>query len=316
MTHPHVSVLLGPVLTMLDVRPGGRYVDLTLGAGGHSEAILEASSPDGQLAGFDRDPRAHAIAAERLARFGDRFVPVHATFAELREKLNALGWTQVDGILLDAGVSSMQLDEAERGFSFRWDAPLDMRMGQTGMTAAELIDARSEEELIAILREYGEMSGAHRIARRMKEARARGALDRTGQLADLCAELIRREPGRTHIHPATRVFQALRIAVNDELGQLETALAQMPDFLAPGGVAAVISFHSLEDRRVKRAFRDRVRPRHEKHLAGLPLETLDVASEFELLRDVEPDEAECAANPRSRSARLRGIRRRMTEETS
>lgn len=310
---PHISVMLEPVLRMLGVRPGGRYVDLTLGAGGHSEAILEASSPGGVLAGFDRDARAHEIAGARLARFGDRFVPVRATFDQLSEKLRELGWDSVDGILLDAGVSSMQLDEAERGFSFRFDAPLDMRMGQSGQTAAELIDALSEQELITILREYGEMSGAHRVARRVKEDRAKGQLETTTQLAAICAQVIRKEPGRSHTNPATRVFQALRIAVNDELGQLDRALEQMPQFLAPGGIAAVISFHSLEDRRVKRAFRNLTRPVFDKTLAGLPLPELDAPQEFELLKDIEPDDEECASNPRARSARLRGVRRRTQE---
>lgn len=314
MSTPHVSVLLEPVLKMLAPRPGGRYVDLTLGAGGHSEAILAACSPDGVLAGFDRDPRAHQIAGERLKGFGARFVPVHATFDQIGEKLRELGWDKVDGILLDAGVSSMQLDEAERGFSFRFDAPLDMRMGQSGQTAAELIDALSEEEMTLILREYGEMSGAHRVARRMKELRAKGELNTTTQLSELCQQVIRKEPGRSHTNPATRVFQALRIAVNDELGQLDRALAQMPEWLAPGGVAAVISFHSLEDRRVKRAFRDVARPKVDKVLAGLPIADFDRPTEFELLKDVEPDDEECARNPRARSARLRGLRRRHVED--
>lgn len=305
----HISVLLEPVLKAMNPRAGGRYVDLTLGAGGHSEAILHASSPSGELLGIDRDPRAHAMAAERLAVFGDRFHPVRATFAEFPRVLREHGWTQVDGILLDAGVSSMQLDEAERGFSFRFDAPLDMRMGQDGQTAAEYIDASSEETLIQILREYGEMSGAHRIARRMKEWRAKGELDTTTQLRVLCEQTVRKESGRSKIHPATRVFQALRIAVNDELRQLETALEAMPAFLAPGGVAAVISFHSLEDRRVKRAFREIVRPSTPKHLAHLPMDLEADRPDFELLRDVGPTEEEASENPRARSARLRCLRR-------
>lgn len=307
--NPHISVLLQPVLDALQPRPGGRYVDLTLGAGGHTEAMLQASSPTGEVLGIDRDPRALGIAGERLAPFGERFHPVRSTFADFPKVLREHGWTQVDGILLDAGVSSMQLDEAERGFSFRFDAPLDMRMGQEGQTAAELIDALSEDEMIQILREYGEMSGAHRVARRMKEWRAEGKLDTTTQLRILCEQTVKKEPGRTQINPATRVFQALRIAVNDELRQLETALEAMPEFLAPGGVAAVISFHSLEDRRVKRAFRSIVRPQTPKHLAHLPIDLPENTSEFELLRDVGPTDEEAAENPRARSARLRCLRR-------
>lgn len=311
---PHISVLLTPTLEALRPRPGGRYVDLTLGAGGHSEAILQASSPTGALIGVDRDPRALALASERLAPFGERFEAVRARFAEFPTVLRERGWTQVDGILLDAGVSSMQLDEAERGFSFRFDAPLDMRMSQEGPTAAELIDELSEDELIQILREYGEMSGAHRVARRMKEWRARGELDTTAQLRALCEQAIRTPPGRSKINPATLVFQALRIAVNDELRELETALAAMPEFLAPGGTAAVISFHSLEDRRVKRAFRDIVRPAQPKHLRHLPIAVEEASSGFELLRDVGPTEEEAQENPRARSARLRCLRRLDAED--
>lgn len=312
---PHIPVLLTPTLQALRPRPGGRYVDLTLGAGGHSEAILQASSPTGALIGVDRDPRALALASGRLAPFGARFEAVHARFAEFPSVLRERGWTQVDGILLDAGVSSMQLDEAERGFSFRFDAPLDMRMSQEGPTAAELIDTLSEDELIRILREYGEMSGAHRVARRMKEWRARGELDTTSQLRALCEQAIRTPPGRAKINPATLVFQALRIAVNDELRELEDALAAMPEFLAPGGTAAVISFHSLEDRRVKRAFRDIVRPAQPKHLRHLPIAVEETAPPFELLRDVGPTEEEASENPRARSARLRCLRR-LDEEGS
>lgn len=306
---PHISVLLQPVLDALSPRDGGRYVDLTLGAGGHSEAILEACGPTGQLVGVDRDPRALQLAGERLARFGDRFIPVKSTFADFPQVLRAMGWDHVDGILLDAGVSSMQLDEAERGFSFRFDAPLDMRMGQEGMTAAELVDTMDELALTLLLREYGEMSGAHRVARRMLEARAEGRLNTTTDLRVICEQTIRRDPKRNAINPATRVFQALRIAVNDELGQLDRALAAMPEFLAPGGTAAVISFHSLEDRRVKRAFRDVAKPKANRAFADLPMHSEDVDSGFDLLRDVGPTDEECEVNPRSRSARLRCLRR-------
>ena len=310
---PHVSVLLAEVVEALAPRPGGRYVDLTLGAGGHAEAVLEASSPDGLLLGFDRDPVARALASERLARFGARFEAVPARFALVAEELEARGWAgRVDGLVLDAGVSSMQFDTPERGFSFRYDAPLDMRMGDDGPTAAELLDRWDERQLTDVLRRLGEVQKARLVARRMVEARRAGALATTGQLADLCADVLRGPPGRPQrIHPATQVFQALRMAVNDELGELERALAAIPALLAPGGVAAVISFHSLEDRMVKRAFRAAsvsALPR------GLPVRASELVMDFETLADVTPADDEVAVNPRSRSARLRLLRRRAAQE--
>lgn len=316
MSAAHVSVMLEPVLAAIAPHSEGRYLDLTLGAGGHSEGLLKASAPQGQVMGIDRDPDALAIARERLSSFGERFEAVHADFASFPEVLEARGWDLVDGILLDAGVSSMQLDQASRGFSFRFDAPLDMRMRHDGQTAAELIDALEEDELLEILRVYGEVRGARRIAQRIKEARAAGVLETTTQLRELCAQHAHPSEKRRKVHPATRVFQALRIAVNDELRQLEVALEAMPKYLAPGGTAAVISFHSLEDRRVKRAFRDIARPQTPKHLRDLPLAPMTHQSGFELLKDLAPTEAEVQANPRARSARLRCLRRARDKEVA
>lgn len=316
MSHPHVSVMLSSVLQAIDPRPEGRYLDLTLGAGGHSEGLLERSAPTGQVLGVDRDPDAIALAQERLARFGDRFVAVHADFASFPHLLREHGWDTVDGIVLDAGVSSMQLDQAERGFSFRFEAPLDMRMRHDGQTAAELIDALSEQELVEILQTYGEVRGARRIAQQMKLARENDALHTTTELRELCEQHAHPSEKRRNVHPATRIFQALRIAVNDELRQLEQALAAMPHVLAPGGTAAVISFHSLEDRRVKQAFRAIAQPQTPKHLRDLPLGPQEHRSDFLLLKDIATSDEEIRANPRARSARLRCLRRLPASEAS
>lgn len=315
MSHAHVSVMLQSVIDAIAPHSEGRYLDLTLGAGGHSEGLLHASAPSGQVLGVDRDPDALTMARERLAPFGDRFEAVHADFASFPEVLAERGWDTVDGIVLDAGVSSMQLDQAARGFSFRFEAPLDMRMRHDGQTAAELMDASEEKELIDILRTYGEVRGARRLVQRMKEARAEGLLDTTTQLRELCAKHAHPSEKRRKVHPATRVFQALRIAVNDELRQLEVALDAMPKYLAVGGVAAVISFHSLEDRRVKRAFRTIAKPQTPKHLRDLPLQPTATQSAFEMPKDQPPTDAEISSNPRARSARLRCLRRvRASEE--
>lgn len=316
MSADHISVLLEPVLDAIAPHPAGKYLDLTLGAGGHSEGLLQRSAPSGQVLGVDRDPDALALARTRLASFGDRFDAVHADFASFPDVLRAKGWTHVDGIVLDAGVSSMQLDQAERGFSFRFDAPLDMRMRHDGQTAAELIDALDENELIDVLKTYGEVRGARRVVQEMKRAREEGLLQTTTHLRELCEQHAHPSEKRRKVHPATRVFQALRIAVNDELRQLEVALAAMPEFLAPGGTAAVISFHSLEDRRVKRAFRDIAQPRIPKHLRDLPMAPSTQQSGFRLLKDRAPSAEEIARNPRARSARLRCLRRLdATEDT-
>jgi 16S rRNA (cytosine1402-N4)-methyltransferase len=267
-----------------------------VGGGGHAEALLAASAPDGTLLGVDRDGEALAVAAERLRPFGARARLAQGDYRDLAALARAAGLGPFDGILLDLGVSSLQLDDAARGFSFGREGPLDMRMdrGGRGLTAGDLLHRLPPHALEGILREYGEERWARRIARALVAARARAPMATTTQLADLVARAIPRRAWPPRIHPATRTFQALRIAVNRELEGLEEALEGAASLLAPGGRLAVISFHSLEDRAVKTAFRRLAAER------GLALLTR---------RPVTPATGEVAANPRARSAKLRAIRR-------
>lgn len=294
----HRAVMMEEVLRFLAPQPGGIYCDATLGAGGHTEQILRLSAPDGRVYGIDRDPTALQIASERLAPFGDRFIPLHGRFGDAAAILAARGVPPLSGLLADLGVSSMQLDRPERGFSFQGKGPIDMRMDpSSGETALELIGRISEESLAAILREYGEERHARRIARVLQSACAGGELLDTHALAEVVARAVpSREP---HKHPATRTFQALRIAVNDELRQLHQLLSAAPRLLAPGGRLVVISFHSLEDRLVKQHFQHAavVRTSHDA----------DASPPFLALckKPVEPSEQEVRENPRARSARLR-----------
>ena len=290
----HVSVLLDEAIDAIDPRAGGVYADATLGGGGHAEAILERSAPDGRLVGLDRDPRALTAARARLARFGDRATCVHAEFAELSEVLAELEIELVDGLIADVGVSSPQLDDPQRGFSFREAGPLDMRMDPTrGETAKQLIARLEADELADVIYEYGEERRSRQIARSIKNAEEQGELETTEDLRRAVHRVMR---GRSRIDHATRTFQALRIAVNRELDQLDALTKQIPDVLRDGGVACVISFHSLEDRIVKRAFRNDARM---KPLTKKP----QTASEDEARR-----------NPRSRPAKLRAARRVAREE--
>lgn len=304
-SRPHIPVLYQEVLQLLAPKSGGRYVDGTVGAGGHAWGILEASSPDGRLLGLDRDPQALALAAGYLASFGERVHLVHASFASLSQVLEREGWDQVDGILLDLGLSSMQLDTPERGFSFQHEAPLDMRFDpSTPITAAHLVNTLGENELADLFYRYGEEPAARRIAHAIVRARP---LHTTAELARLVERLI---PRRGPIHPATRVFQALRIAVNRELDALEQVLPQAVQALAPGGRLAVIAFHSLEDRIVKEFFRRESRdclcpPRQPLCTCGHRA-TLQVLTPKPLL----PGPEEIARNPRARSARLRCAEKR------
>lgn len=267
--------MLGEVLKFL----GGRHrvLDMTLGAGGHAEALLDSGTE--VLAGVDRDPAALRLASERLARFGSGFVPIAATFAELPEM------EPVDGVLYDLGVSSMQLNEAARGFSFREEGPLDMRMGSEGITAETLVNTASEEELADILFEYGEERQSRKVARAIVRARERSPIETTFQLTSVVASAVGRRPGGPH--PARRTFQALRVAVNRELEELTASLPQAVDLLAPGGRIVVLSYQSLEDRVVKRFF--------------LGDERLQVLTK----RPLRPTEEEVARNPRSSAAKLR-----------
>ncbi|MCB9779991.1 MAG: 16S rRNA (cytosine(1402)-N(4))-methyltransferase RsmH [Alphaproteobacteria bacterium] len=299
----HQSVLLDAVVEALDVRPGGRWLDGTLGGGGHSQAILEASGPDGVLVGIDRDPAALAAASARLARFGERFVAVHGRFGDVLDLAgpgSPVWQGPYDGMLLDIGVSSPQLDHADRGFSFRNDGPLDMRMDPTrGETAAQLLDRLDLDELTRILRTYGEEPRAHRIARAILDGRP---WTRTVPLAECVARASGYRDSRTH--PATRTFQALRIVVNDELGELDRALAAADGLIAPGGRLVIISFHSLEDRACKHAFRQMAGVDADKDAYGNPL--TPPAWRLVGRRGVSGKQAD-AHNPRARSARLRTI---------
>jgi 16S rRNA (cytosine1402-N4)-methyltransferase len=317
----HQPVMLDRVAELLRPRPGGTYVDATLGLGGHAERLLEASAPDGRVVGLDRDPAALALARERLAWAGDRLVAVAASFDGLAEVAGRLGLAAVDGVLYDLGVSSLQLDEGERGFSYRADAPLDMRMDPTtGITAAEVLATSSRAELARILREYGEERFAGRIARVLDEARRRAPIATTGQLAELVKAAVPAAARRTGPHPARRAFQALRIEVNRELDQLRASLPQAIDLLAPGGRLVVLAYHSLEDRIVKQALADAGRPvappspfRGSRHEPPGPPGRLPVgppAAEPARLtvltrRPERPSTAEVAANPRAESAKLR-----------
>jgi 16S rRNA (cytosine1402-N4)-methyltransferase len=298
---PHITVLLQEAVEGLAIKADGVYVDGTFGRGGHSRLVLAQLGPQGRLVAFDRDPVAVAAGQE----IDDpRFELVHAPFSDFAEALAERGVTQVDGVLLDLGVSSPQLDEAERGMSFRFDAPLDMRMDTTrGITAAEWLAEAPIADITRVLREYGEERFAYEIAKAVIAARTGGAVATTGQLAAIVEETVwKREPGQ---HPATRTFQALRICVNQELEELSLVLPQVVAALAPGGRLVVISFHSLEDRIVKRFMRDESRP--PQLPARLPVRAADMPRpKLALLgKPVRPSDAEVSANPRSRSAVMR-----------
>jgi 16S rRNA (cytosine1402-N4)-methyltransferase len=287
--------MLGEVMEWLDPRPGGTYCDATVGLGGHARAILERSTPAGRLIGLDRDRDALALAGASLAEFGDRVTLVHAPFSRAQEILSQVGAVPLDGFLVDLGVSSPQLDRPERGFSFRQSGPLDMRMDQSqGETAADLLRRVDEEELAAIIRDFGEERYAGRVARAIIEARDRGELDSTGALGTIVARAMPRH--EWHKNPATRTFQALRIAVNQELVEIERLLDQMADALRPGGRLCIIAFHSLEDRIVKRRLRA---------LAGRSGNGATPRVRLLNKHVIVAGQEERDRNPRSRSAKLR-----------
>lgn len=310
---PHRPVLLQEAMRLLQPSEGGLFVDGTLGLGGHSEAILSAS-PDASVLGLDRDREALRWATERLAPFGRRFQGVHADFREIRRVVEEKGVHRVRGVLVDLGVSSLQFDSETRGFSFRHDAPLDMRMDAEGSeeTAAELLERLPEEEIARIIYEYGEERHSRRIARWIVERRERGEPVRsTKELADLVARAVRSGKGE-RIHPATRTFQALRVAVNRELEGLDEFIETAIDLLEEGGRFCAISFHSLEDRIVKHTLR---------RLSGhcecdprSPVCSCGARRMVEILtrRPQTPSEAEVQENPRARSAKLRACRRLAT----
>ena len=292
----HVSVLPAEAIELLRPRPGARMLDGTLGGGGHARLLLEHLAPGGVLVGLDRDPEAVERVSRALAPFGEAFRARCADFADLGAALDAEGIDRVDGILLDLGLSSLQIEDAARGFSFSLEGPLDMRFDRRGgRSAADLLARLREEEIADLIWRYGEERASRRLARAIVRRRREQPLRTTGELADLAARTVpRRGRGRRALHPATRLFQALRIAVNGELDSLERALQEAPERLAPDGRLVVISFHSLEDRIVKHRFRELARSGGFRILTRKPL---------------RPSAAETERNPRSRSARLRALER-------
>ncbi len=299
---PHRPVLLTEVIEALSPRDGAIYVDGTFGAGGYSRALLEAARCT--VWAIDRDPDAVKGAAPLLDRYPGRLHIVQGRFGDMFELLSARGIDAVQGVALDLGVSSMQIDQAERGFSFRFEGPLDMRMERAGQSAADLVNALAERPLADLIFTFGEEKKARRIAKAIVAARALAPIGTTQHLA----EIVRRAIGPAHdrIDPATRTFQALRIAVNDELGEIDRGLAAAERLLAPGGRMAVVSFHSLEDRRVKQFLRERA-GRNPKASRHLPVQSADTKPTLRLIAPggIEPGPEEIRANPRARSARLR-----------
>ncbi len=297
----HRPVLYHEIIHALRPRQGGLYVDCTVGAGGHAKGILQASKPDGQLLGLDIDPDAIRMAREQLVSFGRRIFLVQDSYTRLNQILSNLDWVAVDGILLDLGVSSMQLDQPERGFSFREEAPLDMRFDPSNpVSAADLVNQLEEKQLADLVYQYGEERRARQVARAIVKARP---VHTTTELAKLVAGVT--SGGRQGIHPATRTFQALRIAVNNELEAIEAVLPQALAVLKPGGRIAVIAFHSLEDRIVKQYFR-----RESQDCVCAPSQPICTCGHKAVLKEIvrrpiRPQEAEVVENPRARSARLR-----------
>ncbi len=295
----HEPVLLDEVVAALSPRSGGRYIDGTVGSGGHSRQLLELSSPDGQLLGIDLDVQALRLAREVLGQYGARVHLVHGSFADLGAIASDQGFYPADGVLLDLGLSTMQLSDPERGFAIQLDGPLDMRFDLSAdRTAADLVNTLPEAELADMIYRYGEERKSRRIARAIVRARP---LHSTRELADLVVRVVRR---RGRIHPATRLFQALRIEVNDEIRVLAQGLEEAVDVLAPGGRLAVIAFHSLEDRVVKNYFRQQARG---DDSGGRP--TLRLVTR----KPIRPSQAERERNPRSRSAKLRVAEKLATE---
>jgi 16S rRNA (cytosine1402-N4)-methyltransferase len=314
-THPffqvmtHLPVLYNEIIHAMQPHRGGLYVDGTVGAGGHAWGILQAGEPDSQLLGLDVDPQALKLASEKLAEYGERVHLVHASYVTLLKRMAELKWQEIDGILLDLGLSSMQLDAQARGFSFQTEAPLDMRFDPGSRTsAADLVNHLDEVELADLIYRYGEERRSRQVAHAIVSARP---ITTTTQLANLVAKVT--GGGKSGIHPATRTFQALRIAVNGELDALEGILPQTVEALKPGGRLAIIAFHSLEDRIVKQFVR-----RESKDCICPPRQPLCTCGHKATLREVtnkpiRPQEDEVRNNPRSRSARLR-VAERTAEE--
>lgn len=308
---PHAPVLINEVVRVLAPKDGAAYVDATFGAGGYSRALLQAA--ECTVWAIDRDPEARKY-SEILAReFPGRLTLLQGRFGDMQSLLADVGVEQIDGVAIDLGVSSMQLDDPARGFSFRFDGPLDMRMEQDGPTAADVVNTMAEKELADVIYQYGEERASRRVAKAIVALREKSPITRTEELANLIRSIVRTgKGGKDKIDPATRTFQALRIYVNDELGEVERGLRAAEAVLSPGGRLAVVSFHSLEDRLVKRFFRDRsgVRSRESRHLPDVTDRAVR-QSTFNLIdkRGVSPSDNELKNNPRARSARLRWAER-------
>ncbi|WP_126425994.1 16S rRNA (cytosine(1402)-N(4))-methyltransferase RsmH [Brevibacillus marinus] len=302
----HITVLKEEAVDGLAIRPDGVYVDCTLGGGGHSSLIASRLEAGGRLIALDQDDAALQHARERLAAFADRVTVVKSNFRRLRDVLDELGVAKVDGVLYDLGVSSPQLDEAERGFSYNAEAPLDMRMDRdASLTAQEIVNQWPEAELARVIWEYGEEKFSRRIARQIALSRERAPIETTGQLVEIIKQAIPAPARRSGPHPAKRTFQALRIAVNDELGAFRESLRQAIELLAPGGRVSVITFHSLEDRICKETFQDYATgcicpPSFPQCTCGR-----QPALRIVTRKPITPSEAELSKNPRARSAKLR-----------
>lgn len=304
----HVPVMLDPVMDLLNCRPGGIYVDATVGGGGYARAILDSSAPGGCVLGIDWDAEAIERVRERLGGYGGRLILEKADFADIRRVLRAHGFEHADGIVSDLGVSSFQLEDPDRGFSFTREGPLDMRMNlDLAYTAADLVNSLPEKELADLIYRYGEERRSRRIARVIAERRKKQPVTTTAELAELIRRAVPPTRDAIRIHPATRTFQALRIAVNGELESLERFLPEALDVLRPGGRLCVVAFHSLEDRIVKEAFRDWARScrcppeRAACECEGMPLVRMVTR------KALRPSPDETGRNPRSRSARLRVV---------
>lgn len=311
MTAPgsHTPVLLDEVMNVLSPAKGKTYIDGTFGRGGYSKAIL-AACLECRVIAVDRDPDAVSAGRELEREHPNRFKIVQANFSEMEEVASSLDLDSVDGVALDVGVSSVQIDNVARGFSFQKDASLDMRMSKTGISAADVVNSSSEDKLSDIIFQYGEERRARRIAKEIVRQREDSPIETTVQLADLVERVVRRSPAKRHIHPATKTFQALRIFVNDELHELAFGLAAAERILADGGCLAVVTFHSLEDRLVKKFFAirsgrqsgvSRHQPPHQ--------ELIEPSFQLAQSRAIKPSDAEIAANVRARSAKLRAARR-------
>ncbi|ADG83013.1 16S rRNA (cytosine(1402)-N(4))-methyltransferase RsmH [Thermincola potens] len=306
MDFHHVPVMLDESISHLNIKPDGIYVDCTLGGAGHSAEILKKIQPNGFLVGIDQDINAIAAGEKRLKNIGSNYRLVHSNFNRIRDILEELGIYRVDGVLFDLGVSSYQLDQIQRGFSYKVDAPLDMRMNPLEpVTARILVNGLTEDELAKIISEYGEERWARRIAKFIVEARAREEISTTGQLVEIIKNAVPAGARKEGPHPAKRTFQALRIAVNDELNKFKSALRDAIEVLAPGGRICVISFHSLEDRITKEMFRDLAKecvcP------PEFPVCTCGTVPMLKIItnKPIEPSAAEIERNPRARSAKLR-----------